>query len=103
MLVSYNWLRELLPALTASPQEVAERLSAAGIAVDGLVERGVALREVRVARVTAIAPHPKRSGLRHASDLADAEWDLARQSLLISSPAAAGHPARTPPVASLAA
>ncbi|HEY3499180.1 MAG TPA: phenylalanine--tRNA ligase subunit beta, partial [Polyangiaceae bacterium] len=64
MRVSYNWLRELLPALTASPQEVADRLSAAGIAVDGLSARGTALREVRVARVAALAPHPKRSGLR---------------------------------------
>lgn len=27
MLISYNWLKELLPGLTASPQEVAEKLS----------------------------------------------------------------------------
>ena len=64
MRVSYNWIRELLPALTASPQEVAERLSAAGLAVDGVARYGAALGEVRVARVTAIEPHPKRSGLR---------------------------------------
>jgi phenylalanyl-tRNA synthetase beta chain len=64
MRVSYNWLRELLPALAASPAEVADRLSAAGIAVEGCKAYGTALAEVRVAKVTAIAPHPKRSGLR---------------------------------------
>jgi phenylalanyl-tRNA synthetase beta chain len=64
MRVSYNWIRELLPALAASPQEVADRLSAAGLAVDGVTPYGAALGEVRVARVTAIEPHPKRSGLR---------------------------------------
>jgi phenylalanyl-tRNA synthetase beta chain len=64
MRVSYTWLRELLPGLTASPQEVADRLSAAGLAVDGVEARGTALSQVRVARVTALEPHPKRSGLR---------------------------------------
>ena len=64
MKVSYNWIRELLPTLVASPAEVAERLAAAGLAVDGVSEFGKALGEVRVARVTAIEPHPKRSGLR---------------------------------------
>lgn len=67
MLVSYNWLRELIPALSASPEEVADRLAAAGIAVDGLFARGEALSEVAVARIAAVAPHPKRSGLRLVS------------------------------------
>jgi phenylalanyl-tRNA synthetase beta chain len=48
----------------ASPQEVADRLSAAGLAVDGIEARGTALRQVRVARVTALEPHPKRANLR---------------------------------------
>jgi phenylalanyl-tRNA synthetase beta chain len=64
MRASYNFLRELLPALNASPEEVALRLGAAGIAVDGVTRFGAALGEVRVARVTAVEPHPKRSGLR---------------------------------------
>jgi phenylalanyl-tRNA synthetase beta chain len=64
MRASYNFLRELLPALGAPPQEVADRLSGAGLAVDGVREVGEALAEVRAARVTAIEPHPKRSGLR---------------------------------------
>jgi phenylalanyl-tRNA synthetase beta chain len=64
MRVSYNWIRELWPTLTASANETAERLSAAGIAVDAVTSFGAALGEVRVARVTAIEPHPKRTGLR---------------------------------------
>jgi phenylalanyl-tRNA synthetase beta chain len=64
MKVSYNFIRELLPTLSASPEEVAERLAAAGLAVDAVTAYGAALAEVRVARVTAIEPHPKRSGLR---------------------------------------
>ncbi len=64
MRVSYNWLRELLPELSLSPAEVAERLGAAGIAVDGFQARGAALAGVLVARVTRVEPHPKRTGLR---------------------------------------
>ncbi len=64
MRVSYNWLREILPELTLSPGEVADRLNAAGIAVDGMEQRGTALAEVRVARVTRVEAHPKRTGLR---------------------------------------
>lgn len=64
MRVSYNWLRELVPSLSASPADVADRLAAAGLAVDGITTRGGALSEVRVARVVALEPHPKRSGLR---------------------------------------
>jgi phenylalanyl-tRNA synthetase beta chain len=64
MRVSYNWLRELLPELTAAPSEVADRLNGAGIAVDRSESRGQTLSGVRVARVAAVAPHPHRSGLR---------------------------------------
>jgi phenylalanyl-tRNA synthetase beta chain len=64
MRVSYTWLRELLPELTLTPTEVADRLGAAGIAVDGMEARGAALAEVRVARVARVEPHPKRSGLK---------------------------------------
>ena len=64
MRVSYNWLRELLPELTLSPGEVADRLNGVGLAVDRVEPRGQALAEVRLARVTALEAHPKRSGLR---------------------------------------
>jgi phenylalanyl-tRNA synthetase beta chain len=64
MRVSYNWLRELLPTLKADPNEVALRLSAAGLAVDGVRRYGEALAEVIVAAVVAIEPHPKRANLK---------------------------------------
>jgi phenylalanyl-tRNA synthetase beta chain len=64
MRVSYNWLCELLPELTLSPGEVANRLNGIGLAVDRVEPHGRALEQVRLARVTAFEPHPKRSGLR---------------------------------------
>jgi len=64
MRVSYNWLKELLPELTVGPTALAERLSTIGLPVDRIEPYGQALGEVRIARVTALAPHPKRSGLR---------------------------------------
>lgn len=64
MLVSYRWLRELLPELKADPREVAERLTAVGLTVDGLSSFGVALASVLVAKVERVEPHPSRSGLR---------------------------------------
>src|SRR5947207_9936809 len=38
MLISYNWLRELT-ATTLSPQELRERLTNVGLAVDAVAER----------------------------------------------------------------
>lgn len=64
MKASYRWLRELLPALEASPTEVAERLTHAGIEVEGRHEYGKGTEECLVVKVVAIKPHPSKSGLR---------------------------------------
>ena len=40
MKASYRWLRELLPSLSASPKEVAERFTHAGLEVEGTIEYG---------------------------------------------------------------
>ena len=64
MRISHSWLKQLLPDLTATPTELSERLSSIGLPVDRMEPYGQALGEVRIARVTAVAPHPKRSGLR---------------------------------------
>ena len=64
MLVSYNWIRELLPALTADANDVALRLSAAGLAVDGVKSFGAALAEVIAVRIVAVEAHPKRNNLK---------------------------------------
>jgi len=42
MRVSYRWLRELLPALDATPSEVADRLTRAGLEVEGVDSLGEA-------------------------------------------------------------
>src|SRR5262245_40170341 len=63
MRVSYGWLRELIPALNASPSEVAERLTRAGLEVEALHDYGSGLESVLVAEVRRIEPHPKRSNL----------------------------------------
>lgn len=64
MKASYRWLRELLPALDASPEDVAARLTHAGLEVEGMTEFGAGAEACLVARVTAIRPHPTKSGLR---------------------------------------
>jgi len=63
MRASYRWLKELLPDLTASPEEVARRLGASGLAVDGVHEFGVGLESILIVRVLAKEPHPKRASL----------------------------------------
>ncbi len=63
MRASYRWLKELLPDLTASPDEVARRFGAAGLAVDGVRPFGFGLESILVVKVLAKEPHPKRAAL----------------------------------------
>jgi phenylalanyl-tRNA synthetase beta chain len=63
MRASYRWLRELLPSLSASPDEVARRFGAAGLAVDGVRSFGAGLEALLVVRVLGKEPHPKRANL----------------------------------------
>jgi phenylalanyl-tRNA synthetase beta chain len=64
MKASYRWLRELVPQLTASPRELADRLTSAGLEVEGIAEYGAASDACLVARVVSLRPHPTKSGLR---------------------------------------
>lgn len=64
MLVSYRWLCELLPQLRREPEEVADALSAVGLAVDGVADFGSMLRPLVIAEVLQLEPHPERSGLQ---------------------------------------
>lgn len=64
MLVSYRWLCELLPELDREPSEVAEALTAVGLAVDAFHDLTAALRPVLLATVANVEPHPTRSGLQ---------------------------------------
>ena len=58
MNVSYQWLRALLPELTASPQETAEILALRGAPVEELEHLAPRLAELVVARVEAVEGHP---------------------------------------------
>jgi phenylalanyl-tRNA synthetase beta chain len=64
MLVSYRWLRELLPGLTASPAEVAQALSGVGLTVDAVHRPGASLKPLLVAKVLEIQRHPKLDKVR---------------------------------------
>jgi len=64
MKASYTWLRSLLPALEASPEEVADRLTGAGLEMEELIEFGAATPKVFVSEVKKVEPHPKRDRLR---------------------------------------
>jgi phenylalanyl-tRNA synthetase beta chain len=63
MRVSYRWLSELVPGLELSPAELADRLTMAGLEVEGVHEVGTGLEPVIVAEVTAVEPHPERDKL----------------------------------------
>lgn len=62
MRVSYRWLKELLPGLQASPDEVAEKLTSIGLEIEEL-HRFEAPAKVVVAKVLAKSPHPNRDKL----------------------------------------
>ncbi len=64
MLVSYRWLRELLPGLTASPADVARALSGVGLTVDAVHRPAASLEPLLVARVLEIKKHPKLDKVR---------------------------------------
>jgi phenylalanyl-tRNA synthetase beta chain len=63
MKFTLSWLREHLE--TEAPLErIAETLSAIGLEVEGVEDRGAALAPFRIARVVEAAPHPNADRLR---------------------------------------
>ncbi|MFT5355858.1 MAG: phenylalanyl-tRNA synthetase beta chain [Polyangiales bacterium] len=62
MLASYRWLKEL-SGVDASPEQMAEKLTDAGLEVESLTVFPVA-EGVVVAEVTALRPHPTKDKLR---------------------------------------
>lgn len=64
MLLSYRWLQELLPQLTASPSDIAEKLTAIGLELEEQREFGAGLDLLRLVEVVKIEPHPNRDKLR---------------------------------------
>jgi phenylalanyl-tRNA synthetase beta chain len=63
MNVSFNWLRELVPGLEGSAEEVAERFSLAAAAVETLEQVGHGVADIVVARVMEAEPHPNADRL----------------------------------------
>src|SRR5689334_21250681 len=67
MKASYRWLRALIPRLDASPAEIAQRLTHAGLEVEGMHAYGAGLDPLVVAAVRKVEQHPSRSGLKLVS------------------------------------
>src|SRR5512143_3464011 len=57
MRISYNWLKEYVDT-DLSPQLLSDRLTMAGLEVEGLESLGEGLTGVIVGRIAAIRPHP---------------------------------------------
>lgn len=57
MIVTYNWLKEFVD-FEYSPQELADRLTMAGLEVEGMTSIGAELDSVIVARLESVEPHP---------------------------------------------
>ena len=73
MKVSLRWLSEYVE-LRLSPEELAHRLTMAGLAVDSIERPGVWGDDIRVGRVAAVEPHPNADRLRLATvDLGDGD------------------------------
>lgn len=64
MLLSYNWLRELLPTLTAPASTIAEKLTSIGLELEEQREVGAGLELLRLVEVQKLEPHPNRDKLR---------------------------------------
>lgn len=62
MLASHRWLREL-SGLDWSADEVARRLTSAGLEVDSITVRGEGLDDIVIAEVRSKEVHPSKSGL----------------------------------------
>ena len=64
MKASYRWLRALLPGLELTPEQVAAALTKGGLQVEQITEFGAGTKDLVVARVVAVEPHPSRAKLR---------------------------------------
>jgi len=62
MLVSLRWLRDYID-ITLSPEELADRLTMAGLEVDAINEVTPGFSHVVVAQILSIAPHPSSEKL----------------------------------------
>lgn len=66
MKVSIKWIKELLPSLEATADEIADRLGQSGFEIEAREDLGAKLANVVVAEVRALEPHPDADKLRVA-------------------------------------
>ena len=64
MKASYQWIRQLAPGLDADEKTLAERLTSAGLEVEGMTAYGAGAESCVLAWVVGTRPHPTKSGLR---------------------------------------
>ncbi|MDH4378298.1 MAG: phenylalanine--tRNA ligase subunit beta [Vampirovibrionales bacterium] len=64
MKISWNWLNDFVNLHGIAPEDVAERLTNAGLEVEEVERRGAAFSGVIVARIMAVDPHPNADKLR---------------------------------------
>lgn len=64
MKLSYSWLKEFLPHLTATPFQIAEKLGSAGFEIESITSYGSDLSHVVVACVVDIIQHPQADRLK---------------------------------------
>ncbi len=64
MRVSWEWLNEYVDCSGISPQELAEQLTHAGLEVDDIEHLGAKFKQVVVAKVAKLDPHPNADKLR---------------------------------------
>ncbi len=62
MRISYNWLKDYVE-ISLTPQQVADKLTMAGLEVEGLEYLGAGMEGVIVGKVVAMKPHPSADRL----------------------------------------
>src|ERR1700757_5520974 len=63
MKLSLNWLREYLPALDRSAEEIADALIFTGVEVEGVQVHGAGIEKVVVAQIESFQQHPNADRL----------------------------------------
>jgi len=63
MKLSLNWLREYLPALDRSAEEIADALTFTGVEVEGVQVHGAGIEKVVVAQIESFQQHPNADRL----------------------------------------
>ncbi|NJD19823.1 MAG: hypothetical protein FIA95_11150, partial [Gemmatimonadetes bacterium] len=63
MNVSYRWLKDMVPGLELSPDEVAAHLTLRGAPVEGMLSPGAEMGEVVMGRVATVIRHPNADRL----------------------------------------